>query len=142
MVRPLPLCLAVLAAAAGCATTSAMSPGSQRPEAEVAVLVNSETSLDLLDDEELVHVRSQDGARYKVGPGRHRLGVSLSIINVGPDAADDNIERSAMTAIFCIDVQAGHAYVIGHEGRGARWRPQVTVDGTRAIVPFVSCAPP
>jgi hypothetical protein len=127
--------------ALGCWTQapSVMYPGPRRSAPEVAVLENAETSLDLLDGVELHHVRSQDGARYEVLPGRHALGVSLFIVTVDP-GGPGAVERSANVALLCLDAQAGHTYVIGHEGRrAAAWRPLITDRDSRAVVPFAPC---
>ena len=96
------------------------------------MLENWETSLDLLDGQDLHHVRSQNGAPYEVLPGRHLLGVSLFIIAVTPGGPGD-VERSADTALLCLDARAGHTYFVGHEGRGARWQPLITDSGTHAL---------
>jgi hypothetical protein len=136
--RWLPSSFGVIALASGCATTTLTYPGPPRPASEVAVFENSETSLDMLDGQTFTHIRSQNGERYDVLPGRHSLGVSLMIVSSGPYDAD--VERSSNTAIFCVDARPGHIYVLGHEGRGASWRPVITDEATRTVVPFAPCS--
>jgi hypothetical protein len=132
--------IALLAVAAGCTTTVAY-PGPRRPAKEVAVLENSETAIDVLDGQPFEHLHSQTGARYEVLPGRHAIGVSLFISSVTPGIGAD-IEKSDTMASGCLDAQAGHTYIIGHEARGPDWRPVITDAATRARVPFYGCPQP
>jgi hypothetical protein len=130
--------LAALVLASGCAPTLT-NPGPGRRPQEVATLVNAETALESLDGQPLHHLRSQDGARYEVLPGRHEFGVSICIVSANPAGYAD-IERSPNTAVFCIDAQAGHTYVLGHEGHGVAWRPTVVDETTHTAVPLASCS--
>jgi hypothetical protein len=116
-----------------------MYPGPRRAAQEVAVLESSETALEMLDGQDLHHLRSQDGARYEVLPGRHQIAVSLFIVSVTPGGPGD-VEKSLNSAILCFDAQAGHTYFVGHVGRGERWRPAITDAQSHALVPFAPCS--
>ena len=100
MARALRAGLVALALAAGC--TSVMYPGPRRAAHEVAVLVSSETAVDLLDGTRFHHIHRQDGARYEVLPGRHQIGISLFIVTVIPGAYAE-VERSPNEIIVCLD---------------------------------------
>jgi hypothetical protein len=105
----------------------------------VAVLENLETAIDMLDGLQFHHIRSQDGARYEVLPGRHMLSVSLFIVTYMSGGLGD-IERSSTVATLCLDAQAGHRYLIAHEGRGEHWQPLITDAVTHAPVPLAPCS--
>jgi hypothetical protein len=113
-------------------------PGPRRPANEVAVLENDETALDMLDGQELRHFTSQNGARFEVLAGRHMLAVSLFIVTVTPGGPGD-VEKSPSSAVLCFEAQAGHSYLVGHDGHGAGWRPKITDRASHAAVPFVPC---
>jgi hypothetical protein len=128
----------LVALVAGCAKTTVTYPGPRRPAREVAVLENSETSLDVIDDRAYRDMLNS-GMRYEVLPGRRMLGVSLFIKSVIP-GGDADIERSPNTIFFCIDALPGHKYFVTHVGRGAAWRPEVLDAATYLPVPFAPCS--
>jgi hypothetical protein len=131
--------LAVVALTLACASTKVTYAGPRRAAHEVTTLVSAETELDMLDRQRLYHVVAHDGGRYEILPGRHMLGVSLLIVSVTPGDPGE-VEKSASTAVLCLDAQAGHTYFVGHEGRGAGWRPSIIDGDSHVAVPFAPCS--
>jgi hypothetical protein len=130
------LALALLGTPA-CATTK---PSARTAPPGVATLQTEDTKIDEVDGQPFSFATGSGQNGFELPPGPHELGVSVFVVQGGPDAFASDFRRSQVR-VMCFDALPGHAYLTRPAGPVTRGVPEL-VDLTSGQVVGAACGSP